>query len=102
MPVALSIYTPDNKITFFKFDNTTKDHYQILTEKEKEKHSYGEHYVVVTEVIYNDNSSHEISLVISSWGRKFIIDYNEFINNSKEKLEYRFGSAIYTICDVRE
>ena len=111
-PLIISIfYDKDNELLFFPYDESTKDNYPeteidssgltIIKGTSDRVYDYGEHYAIVTEVINNDNSQHKVSLVLSSWGQKYIIDFEDFLLLSKLKIKSRFGCAIYVLAENR-
>ena len=52
------------------------------------------HYMTVTGFIRDDNVEHENSVIVSSNGKCYIMDFDDYYDNNKEIILNGFGSGI--------
>ncbi len=88
-PVIWSLYNPRRKINLYSFDNNSGEFIYST--------STNNHYVNAIEIIYNASSAHGTMIKISSWGRIYYVDYDEYFNYVGNSLLSKYCSNVILI-----
>jgi len=83
LPIIWSLYRPRKKITLYTFKSVTREYIPTT--------STNSHYVNAIAVIHDAAPNHPTMIKISSWGKIYYIDFDEY-------LKYTEGSIISAVC----
>ena len=83
IPVIWSLYRMGKKITLYSYKAVTREYIPIAYTNS--------HYVNAIAVTHDASDVHKTMVKISSWGKLYYIDYDEY-------LEYVKGSLISSVC----
>lgn len=88
-PVIWSLYSKKNKITLYTFDEKSGDFIPAT--------STNNHYVNAIGIIHDPSTNHQTMIKISSWGRIYYVDYNEYLDYVGKSLISSYCSNIILI-----
>lgn len=93
IPVILGLYSKGKSIRLYSLENIEDIKYQDTGI------SINSHYVTVTAVVENDipNAPHRRMLEVSSWGRKYFIDYDEYLDFVGQSFISKYCSNIISV-----
>lgn len=96
IPITLGIYTSkDEGINFYALDPQANDPYNLTLNGDKAySNKVNSHYVTITGMLIDDVKNQTI-LEISSWGRKYYINYEEYIEFVDKNSNYVFNNIVY-------
>ena len=93
IPITLGIYTSKKEgIYFYDLDSQPNDKYNFIVKKYPYK--VNSHYVTITGMMI-DNVKGQTILEISSWGCKYYINYEEYIEFVDKNSNYTFNNIVY-------
>lgn len=95
IPVIVAVYKNSYGVNNFKLYEYDKNAYPNYS---KSWQTVSEHYMTLTELRYDDNCEHKVSMVLSSWGEKYIMDFYDFYNTGKEELINEAASCFFIPC----
>ena len=87
IPVVWSLYSRKKEIRLYELSQTQNDFIC------KGAHT-NNHYVTVTGIVEDPSSLHKRMIEISSWGKRFYIDYDEYLEYVGKSLISRYCSNI--------
>ena len=87
-PLLIAVYNESKDFYIYEFDKDIKGNYG------QEKINIKAHYMTVTGIISNDHFEHANSLIVSSYGKKYIMDFDDFYDNNHRLLFGGLGSGI--------
>jgi hypothetical protein len=94
-PITLGIYTSkDDGIYFYDWKPQADDKYNFIVDAYPDK--VNNHYVTVTGMMI-DRVKNQTILEISSWGWKFYINYDEYIDFIEKNSNYIFNNIVYML-----
>ena len=88
-PVIWSLYRFKKKINLYTYDNISQS-YKIAT-------TTNNHYVNAIGVIHSSNDIHNTMIKISSWGKLYFIDYDEYLAYVGNSIISKYCSNIVLI-----
>ena len=83
IPVIWSLYRMGKRLTLYTYKSVTREYVPSA--------STNSHYVNAISIIRQDSDMHKVMIKISSWGKIFFIDYDEY-------LEYVGHSILSSVC----